>query len=46
MSYNKNKYKISDFPNANKLKDEVLCLPIYPTMNQKQIEYVVSNLIN
>jgi perosamine synthetase len=46
MSYNKNKYKISNFPNANKLKDEVLCLPIYPTMNQKQIEYVASNLIN
>jgi dTDP-4-amino-4,6-dideoxygalactose transaminase len=44
MSYNKNKYKVSDFPNANKLKDQVLCLPIYPTMNQKQIEYVTSSI--
>jgi dTDP-4-amino-4,6-dideoxygalactose transaminase len=45
MSYNKNKYKVSDFPNANKLKDQVLCLPIYPTMNQKQIEYVTSSIM-
>jgi perosamine synthetase len=45
MSYNKNKYKVSDFPNANKLKDQVLCLPIYPTMSKKQIEYVVSAII-
>ncbi len=45
MTYNKNKYTISDFPNANKLKDQILCLPIYPLMNQKQIEYVASSII-
>jgi len=44
MSYNKNKYKKTDFTNANKLKDQVLCLPIYASMTSKQIEYVVSKL--
>jgi len=46
MSYNKNKYTKSNFPNANKIKDQILCLPIFPTMTQKQIEYVASNLAN
>jgi perosamine synthetase len=45
MSYNKNKYQLKNFPNANNLKDQILCLPIYPTMSQKQIEYVVSSII-
>ena len=44
MSYNKKKYDPRDFPNANILKDQVICLPIYPKMSMKQIEYVVSNL--
>ena len=46
MSYNKNKYSKSNYPNANKIKDQILCLPIFPTMTQKQIEYVASNLSN
>ena len=47
MSYYKSKFsfKNSDFPNANCLKDKVLSLPIYPNMREKQIEYVVSQLI-
>lgn len=46
MSYNKHKYhyKKNDFLVANTLKDQVLCLPIYPKMTSKQIECVVSNL--
>ena len=44
MSYNKNKYDTKDFPNANLLKEQVLCLPIYPMMKDKQIDYVISNL--
>jgi len=48
MSYNKKKYhnKISQFPNSNKLKDTVLSLPIYPTMTENQVDYVVANLQN
>lgn len=48
MSYNKLKYKNKkrDFPNSNILKDQVLCLPIYPTMTTKQLDYVVSILKN
>lgn len=36
--------KNSDFPIANLLKDQILCLPIFPKMTTKQIEYVVSKL--
>ena len=46
MSYNKNKYNNLDFPVANKIKDKILCLPIFPTMTEKQIQYVASNLLN
>jgi len=46
MSYNKNKYNNLDFPVANKIKNQILCLPIFPTMTQKQIQYVASNLVN
>ncbi len=38
------KNKKQNFPNANNLKDEILCLPIYPQMTDKEIQYVVSNL--
>jgi perosamine synthetase len=38
------KNKIDSFTNSNRLKDQVISLPIYPTMTTKQIEYVVSNL--
>ena len=44
MSYNKKQYRNNDFPVANKLKDQVLSLPIFPTMSRKQIEFVVKNL--
>jgi dTDP-4-amino-4,6-dideoxygalactose transaminase len=38
------KNKKHNFPNANDLKDKVLCLPIYPQMTDREIQYVVSNL--
>lgn len=46
MSFYKKKYNINSkkFPNANVLKDQVLCLPIFPQMTLKQIEYVTSQL--
>lgn len=48
MSYYKKLYKIkpNDMPNCNKLKDEILCLPIYPGLTKKQIQFVVSSMIN
>ena len=46
MTYFKKNYftKINEFPIANKIKDQILCLPIYPTMKSKEIESVVNNL--
>lgn len=46
MSYFKKEYhgKADEFKVANRLKDEVLSLPIYPKMTTKQINYVVSFL--
>ena len=46
MSYNKTKYKNkkNEFPNANKLKNQMISLPIFPTMTEKQLNYVVSCL--
>ena len=45
MSYYKNNSSTKKkFANAEKLKDQVLCLPIFPKMTLKQIEYIVSNL--
>jgi len=46
MSYYKKEYRIKKhrFPVSNKLKDEVLSLPIFPTMNQNQVNKVISIL--
>ena len=46
MSYYKKILKINNdnFPNTNKIKDQIICLPIFPTMNSKMIDYVVKNL--
>jgi len=47
LSYMKeNKNKKSKFSNANILKDQVLCLPIFPKMTEKQIDYVISCIKN
>ena len=39
-------YKKGDFPAAEKLADSCLSLPIYPELNDEQIEYVCSNINN
>ena len=46
MSYYKASYKkgIDDFPNSNELKDKILCLPIYPSMNLKHVNYVANQI--
>lgn len=44
MSYLKKQFKTKNFPNANLIKDQILCLPIYPTMTDKEINFVVKNL--
>jgi perosamine synthetase len=46
MTYNKNKFKKSEFPNANQLKDQIISLPIFPTMKNVDINYVVSTIKN
>jgi dTDP-4-amino-4,6-dideoxygalactose transaminase len=47
LSYMKKyKNKKSKFPNANILKDQVLCLPIFPKMTEKQINYVIKSIKN
>ncbi len=45
MSYYKKLKQKNDLRNAMELKDQVLSLPIFPNMREKQIEYVVSQLI-
>lgn len=44
MSLYKDEYKskTNQFPNSNILKDQVISLPIFPTMTKKQVEKVVS----
>jgi len=44
MSYYKKKYHLnkSDFPNSNLLEKQILCLPIFPMISDKEIQYVVS----
>ena len=47
MSLYKEKYskKVRDFKISNQLKDQVISLPIFPSMTTKQIEYVISAFI-
>lgn len=43
--YKKKDYnKKNEFKNSNLLKDQVLCLPIFPQMTSKQVAYVISFL--
>jgi perosamine synthetase len=47
FSYFKNKYgyKNTDFPNASFLFDRIVSLPIYPSMTEEDIEYVINMVI-
>ncbi len=42
--YKNLKYKKGDFPVAEKICNQVLCLPIYPHIKKEQIEYVCKKL--
>jgi dTDP-4-amino-4,6-dideoxygalactose transaminase len=37
-------YKKGDFPMSERLSEEVLCLPIYPEMEEKEVEAVVEGV--
>jgi len=46
MTHMKKRIKVapSNFPIANKVKDQILCLPIFPSMTTKQIEYIINTI--
>ena len=46
-SYYKNKYKFSDqdFKNAKIFSDNVITLPLYPLLNDDQINYITNKLL-
>jgi perosamine synthetase len=37
-------YKEGDFPFAEKISEEILSLPLFPTLSKKQIDYVVKQI--
>lgn len=39
-AYSRLRFKAGDFPVTNKLQNEILSLPMYPELTEKQIEYV------
>ena len=45
-SYYKNKYgyKALDFPNAKHFSDNVITLPLYPLLDDAQIDFITSTL--
>jgi perosamine synthetase len=44
MSYYKKKNKNKSLKNSEKLMNQVLCLPIFPKMTLKEIQYVIENI--
>jgi dTDP-4-amino-4,6-dideoxygalactose transaminase len=44
MSYYKKKNKNKSLKNSEKLMNQVLCLPIFPKMTLKEIQYVIKNI--
>ena len=44
MSYYKKKNKNRSLKNSEKLMNQVLCLPIFPKMKLKEIQYVIENI--
>lgn len=44
LSYYKKKNKNPSLKNSEKLMDQVLCLPIFPKMTLKEIQYVIKNI--
>jgi len=48
LTYYKSKYalRVNDFPIALRVFQQVLSLPIYPTMNDKEVEFVIEKIKN
>lgn len=46
MSYYQKKYgyKKGDFPNAEKIGDSTITLPLYPKLTSKEIKYIIKNV--
>jgi perosamine synthetase len=38
-------YKSSDFPNANRAYARVISLPLYPSLQQNQVEYIIDSIL-
>lgn len=39
-------YKIGDFPKAERYYEQALSIPLYPMMTDKDVEYVIKNILN
>lgn len=44
-AYNYKKHKSSDFPVASRITDEIISVPVYPEMNDDQLEIVCDQLL-
>jgi dTDP-4-amino-4,6-dideoxygalactose transaminase len=46
LSYYMNRYdlKQSDYPNANRLYNSIVTLPLYPSMQDSEVDYIVTNI--
>ena len=39
-------YKRGDFPVTEKVSEEIVSLPIYPELEEKEISYIIAKIIN
>ncbi|MCS6113386.1 UDP-4-amino-4,6-dideoxy-N-acetyl-beta-L-altrosamine transaminase [Shewanella baltica] len=37
-------FKVGDFPNAERFYEEILTLPLYPTLDRSELQYIVATL--
>ena len=44
MSYYKNNFKSSNLPVTEKISDQILSLPLYPNMTNKEKDYLVNSI--
>ncbi|MAF80313.1 erythromycin biosynthesis sensory transduction protein eryC1 [bacterium] len=44
-AYKKLNHKKEDFPEAWKMKDKILSIPIYPELTEKQIAHIIENML-
>ena len=43
---NKNLFQITDFPETNKVKDQVISLPMHTELTKKQIKFITNTIIS